>query len=171
MSQYIIKKMETAKEIDGKGYVHYKSWQEAYPGLMDAGYLQTVTEEKCRQIAHKWPDNILVAKDGEKVVGFVGYGKYRDDSLTDCGEVFAIYVLADYYDKKIGYALMNTAFEKLSAYKNVAVWVLKGNERAIRFYERYGFRFDGTEQEIRLGTTNIECRMTMSNPANWGRRQ
>ncbi len=25
-----IKPMETADEIDGKGYVHYKSWQEAY---------------------------------------------------------------------------------------------------------------------------------------------
>lgn len=37
-----------------------------------------------------------VAKDGDKVIGFVGYGKYRDDTLSDCGEVFAIYVLADY---------------------------------------------------------------------------
>lgn len=30
MFNYIIKPMETADEIDGKGYVHYKSWQEAY---------------------------------------------------------------------------------------------------------------------------------------------
>jgi len=37
--------------------------------------------------------------------------------------------------------------------------VLKGNDRAIKFYERYGFRFDGTEQEIMLGTPNTELRM------------
>jgi len=43
------------------------------------------------------------------------------------------------------------------------VWVLKGNERAIRFYERYGFRFDGTEQEIKLGTSNTELRMIYDN--------
>lgn len=54
---------------------------------------------------------------------------------------------------------MNAAFNKLSDYKNIAVWVLKGNERAIKFYERYGFRFDGTEQEIKLGTPSTELKM------------
>ena len=79
--------------------------------------------------------------------------------LPYCGEIFAIYVLAAYYGQKVGYELMNAAFEKLSTYKHIAVWVLKGNERAIKFYERYGFRFDGTEQEIKLGTPNTELRM------------
>lgn len=101
----------------------------------------------------------MVAKDGEKVIGFVGYGKYHDDTLADCGEVFCIYVLADYYGKKVGYELMNAAFEKLKEYKRIALWVLKGNERAIRFYERYGFRFDGKEETIQLGTPNTELRM------------
>lgn len=118
-----------------------------------------MTLKKCISIAHKWTDNLLVAKDGEKVVGFVGYGQYRDNSLADYGEVFSIYLLADYYGRKVGYALMNAAFEKLSAYSKIAVWVLKGNERAIRFYERYGFKFDGMEHEIMLGTPNIELRM------------
>lgn len=94
---YIIKPMQTVDEIDRKGYVHYKSWQETYVGLIDSEYLYNMTEEKCKAIAHKWTDNNLVAKDGDKVIGFVGYGKYRDDSLIDSGEVFAIYVLADYY--------------------------------------------------------------------------
>ena len=159
MLHYIIKPIETADEIDGKAYVHYKSWQETYAGLIDADYLKSMTEERCRQIAHKWTDNILVAKVDDAVVGFVGYGTYRDGSLADCGEVFAIYVLAGYYGKKIGYELMNAAFEKLSSYQKIAVWVLKGNERAIRFYERYGFKFDGIEQEIVLGTPNTELRM------------
>lgn len=155
---YIIKPMQTVDEIDRKGYVHYKSWQETYVGLIDSEYLYNMTEEKCKAIAHKWTDNILVAKD-DKVIGFVGYGKCRDDTLSDCGEIFAIYVLADYYGQKVGYELMNAAFEKLAAYKHIAVWVLKGNERAIKFYERYGFRFNGTEQEVKLGTSNTELRM------------
>ena len=54
---------------------------------------------------------------------------------------------------------MNAAFEMLSAYNKIAVWVLKGNNRAIHFYEQYGFRFDGTEAEITLGTSNTELRM------------
>ena len=159
---YSIKSMQTASEIDGKGYVHYKAWQETYTGLVDAEYLQAMTEEKCKEIAHQWIDNVLIAKDGDKVVGFVGYGKYRDDTLTDCGEVYSIYVLADYHSKKIGYSLMNAAFEKLAPYSKIAIWVLKGNEHAIRFYEKYGFRFDGTEQEIMLGTPRTELRMVFS---------
>ncbi len=54
---------------------------------------------------------------------------------------------------------MNAAFEKLSAYPKIAVWVLKGNDKTIRFYEKYGFRFDGEEKEIILGTSNTELRM------------
>ncbi len=159
MNKYIIKKMESEGEINGKGYVHYKSWHETYSGLVDAAYLERLTLEKCTEIARKWPDNIIVAKDEEKVVGFVGYGAYRDDTLPAHGEVFAIYVLAEYHGRKIGYELMNAALEKLSAYKKIAVWVLKGNDKAIRFYERYGFRFDGTEAEVMLGTPNKELRM------------
>ena len=102
---------------------------------------------------------MMVAKDGDRVIGFVGYGEHCDDALTDCGEVFAIYVLAECYGQKVGYALMNAAVEKLATYKKIAVWVLKGNDRAIKFYERYGFRFDGTEKEVNLGTPNTELRM------------
>lgn len=54
---------------------------------------------------------------------------------------------------------MNAAFDKLSNYKKIAVWVLKGNDKAIRFYENYGFCFDGAASEILLGTTNTELRM------------
>lgn len=159
MHDYIIKKMEGEDEINGKGYVHYKSWHETYAGLIDARYMEGITLEKCTAIAHKWPDNIIVAKDGKKVVGFVGYGAYRDDTLPTYGEVFAIYVLAEYHGRRIGYELMNAALEKLSAYQKIAVWVLNGNNNAIRFYERYGFRFDGTEEEVMLGTPNKELRM------------
>lgn len=151
--------MVTEEDINGKGYVHWKSWHETYTGLIDPAYLKGITLEKCVAMARRWPDNILVAKDGDKVIGFVGCGAYRDDTLTDHGEVFAIYVLGDYHGRKVGYELMNAAFEKLSEYKKIAVWVLKGNDKAIKFYERYGFRFDGTEKEINLGTPNTGIRM------------
>ena len=100
---------------------------------------------------------------GENVIGFVAYGAYRDQTLPQCGEIYAIYVLREYHGKQVGYALMNAAFERLSGKDQIALWVLKGNERATRFYEQYGFRFDGTEQEICLGTPNTEYRMIFQN--------
>ena len=159
MDRYIIKPMESEEEISGKGYVHYKSWHETYAGLIDARYLEGITQEKCVETARRWPDNIMVAKDGDKAIGFVGFSAYRDSTLPEHGEVVSIYVLEEYQGKKIGYGLMNAALERLAGYQKIAVWVLKGNDKAIRFYEQYGFRFDGAEAEIVLGTPNTELRM------------
>jgi len=89
----------------------------------------------------------------------VGYSAYRDNTLPAHGEVFAIYILAEYHSRRIGYEPMNAAIEKLSTYKRVAVWVLNGNNNAIQFYEKYGFRFDETEAEVMLGPPNKELRM------------
>ena len=121
----IIKQMESDDEIRGKAYVHWKSWQDAYSGLVDRDYLDSLTMEKCTDMAFRWPDNILVAKENDTVVGFVGYGTCGDDALPETGEVFAIYVLEEYCGKKVGYALMCAALEKLSEYKRIAVWVLE----------------------------------------------
>ena len=56
---------------------------------------------------------------------------------------------------------MKKALEALSEYPQTAVWVLTGNERAIRFYERCGFEFDGQKKEIELGTPATEARMIL----------
>lgn len=159
MGGYPVKPMETGAEMDGKAYVHWRSWHETYGGLVDAGYLAGVTLEKCRETARRWPDNILVAKDGEKVIGFAAYGAYRDETLPGCGEIFALYVLGEYQGRQVGYGLMNAALERLAGYPRTALWVLRGNGRAIRFYERYGFCLDGARAEIALGAPCTELRM------------
>ena len=155
----IIKPMESDSEIKGKAYVHWKAWQDAYSGLIDQAYLDNLTIEKCTNMAYRWPDNLLIAKENDKVIGFVGYGVCRDDPFA--GEIFAIYILKEYYDKKIGYALMCAALEKLSDYRKICVWVFEGNHRAIKFYEKCGFQFDGTRKQIKLGTENTEIRMVL----------
>ena len=155
----VIKPMESDSEIRGKAYVHWKAWQETYSGLVDQAYLDNLTLEKCTDIAFRWLDNLLVAKENDKVIGFVGYGAYRDNTLPETGEVFSIYILKEYYDQKVGYKLMSAAIEKLSEYNKIAVWVLEGNQRAIQFYEKCGFQFDGTKKQIMLGTENTEIRM------------
>ena len=154
---YVISTM-TAADMDGKGYVHWKSWQETYTGLMPQEYLDRMTLEKCVQIARKWPDGLIVAKKDGRVIGFAGYGQYRDGALPDTGEVFALYVLKEFHGQKVGYDLMNEAMRRLADYPQAALWVLKGNERAIRFYQRYGFQFDGTEL---TGAAGTELRMIL----------
>ena len=67
----VIKPMETDQEVRGKAFVHWKCWQETYPGLVSQAYLDKFTLEKSEERAFLWRDNILVAKEGDRVVGFV----------------------------------------------------------------------------------------------------
>ena len=82
--------MDSETEIKGKAYVHWKSWHEAYSDIISQEYLDKMTLDKCEKMAYKWPENILVVLDGDKVVGFAGYGSYHDDTLSDTGEIFAL---------------------------------------------------------------------------------
>ena len=72
-----IKDMKTDDEIKGKAYVHYKCWHDSYKGIIDDAYFDAMTLQKCEDTAFKWRDNIIVAKDGERVVGFAAYGRRR----------------------------------------------------------------------------------------------
>ena len=155
----ILKKMETDKEIKGKAYVHWKSWHEAYTGIVSQEYLDKLTLEKCEKMAFSWPDNIIIAKENGNVIGFVCYGD-RGEEAPDVGEIFALYVLADYYGKGVGRKLMDVGLEQIKHFSQVRLWVLKENKRAIRFYEKCGFQPDGTE----MTSPNIsatEIRMTL----------
>lgn len=140
----IIKEMETEDEIKGKAYVHWKAWHEAYAGLVSQDYLDALTLDRCFAMARRWTDGILVAKENGRVIGFAGYGD-RGEEAPEVGEVFAMYVLSEYYGKGVGQLLMEAALERLKGYRQIRLWVLKENGRAIRFYEKCGFRPDGAE--------------------------
>jgi len=159
--EILIKPMETEAEIQGRAYVHWRSWQDAYKGLVDPSFLHSLSREKFERLARQ-PDTVLIAKDGDRVVGFISCGPCRDEDLPDAGEVYAIYVLEEYYGKRVGYRLMSAALERLASSPRVIVWVLRGNERAIRFYLRCGFRFDGCEKELVLGTPITEKRLVLA---------
>ena len=162
---YPIKPMETEDEARGKAYVHWKSWQESYSGIVDPGYLSRLTQEKCEDMAFRYPENTWIAMDGERVIGFAAAGKYRseDGRETDTGEVYALYVLQEYQKKKIGYALMRYSLDRLADCREIYVWVLKENQQAISFYEKVGFHSDGTEKELILGSPVKVIRMSYSN--------
>lgn len=151
--QITIKKMETDSEIKGKAFVHFQSWREAYLGIVEQAFLDNRSIDNCLELAMNTKDNTIIAKDGERVIGFVQYGKYNYDDLEDAGEIIALYVLADYYGKGIGYRLMQEAMQYLSDYPQIALFVIKDNQRAIDFYTRYGFRFDGQEGMTQIGAT------------------
>ena len=157
----IIKTMETPEEIEGKSLVHWQTWREAYDDLLPAEFQETMTLDRCRFFSQTYPENTLIAMDGKKVVGFISYGNYRDETIQ-AGEIIALYVLKDYYGKGVSKQLMHAAFVALDQFSEIYLWVLKDNKRAIAFYQKMGFTLDGQEQILKLGKPVKELRMMCS---------
>ena len=156
--------MTSEEETKGKAFVHCMAWKEAYRGLLSKEFLDARTlafSEERSLAAFRAGMRTLLAKDGSKVVGFADYGACRDDDLPNASEVYAIYLLADYYGRGIGAQLMSAAINNMPDRSEVVVWVLEGNERAIRFYQRFGFRFDGKSKVLNLGGDVTDLRMVL----------
>ena len=154
----IIKTMETPEEIEGKSLVHWQTWREAYDDLLPPEFQDTMTLDRCRFFSQKYPENTLIAMDGKQVVGFISYGNFRDETIQ-AGEIIALYVLKDYYGKGIAQKLMKEALSTLEQFSEIFLWVLNENKRAIAFYQKMGFTFDGQEKILDLGKPITEIRM------------
>ncbi|MBP3704989.1 MAG: GNAT family N-acetyltransferase [Clostridia bacterium] len=151
----------TVEDAAAIGYVHYKSWQETYAGLVDPEFLASQTlERSVKNMEWAWKDICAAVYNG-KIVGFCGCSAARDEDVgPTVGEVQGIYLLQEAQGIGLGRMLMEDALQRLRAagYSEVILWVLKGNEKAIRFYEKAGFQPDGAEKTAVLGTPVTELR-------------
>lgn len=62
--------------------------------------------------------------------------------------------------------LLHAAFAVLDHFSEIYLWVLKDNKRAIAFYQKMGFTFDGQEKILELGKPVKELRMMCSSNKN-----
>jgi ribosomal protein S18 acetylase RimI-like enzyme len=100
--------------------------------------------------------SILVAEMGGEVVGFVSTG--ADWQGTGEGKVYALYVQPAHWGRGVGAALLVRAEEALAGngFREVRLWVLAGNRRARRFYERHGWFSDGVVSLEQLHGLTLE---------------
>jgi ribosomal protein S18 acetylase RimI-like enzyme len=142
-------------DADGIGRVQVRSWQVAYRGLMPDDVLDALDPAARAQwwrqcvASQGFGQTVLVAVDtaARTVVGFVSAGDAHGPATEpdNAGEVYAIYVEPQGWGIGTGWALLDAAVTYLAATgrRPVRLWSLDGNERACRFYERYGFVADG----------------------------
>ncbi len=142
--------------------VHVRSWQAAYEGLLPADFLSGLkVEDRAARYtfgeASIYDPVTKVAIDGDAIVGFVTCGTYRDLSLSDCGEVYALYVDPKYWQRGVGRELMASAKEYLLQlpFTRAYLWVLEGNQRAIAFYENDGWFADGMVRRDVIGGASV----------------
>lgn len=141
--------MESPADREGKALVHYTAWRETYTGLMDPRILEKQSLDACRRIAENYPENTLVLLDreqGDRVAGFACYipAARERSSIPNAGEVCALYILREYQGLGLGKLLLERCLTYLYRPK-VVLFVLKGNDKAIGFYEHMGFQFTGRQ--------------------------
>jgi len=98
-----------------------------------------------------------IAFDDRTPCGICSTCASRDDDLPGYGEVVAIYALQNYWSKGVGKLLMDTAIAGLKerGYNRVILWTFEANTRARRFYEKYGYIFDGTKKNCGFADADI----------------
>jgi ribosomal protein S18 acetylase RimI-like enzyme len=80
----------------------------------------------------------LVAEVDEQVVGYLHF-----DSFDGEPELHRIYIDAQYRSRGVGAALVHTLHERLRP-ETYILLVVKGNDGAVRFYERHGLTHENT---------------------------
>ncbi|MGV9315805.1 N-acetyltransferase family protein [Streptomyces sp. NPDC003691] len=140
--------------------VRVRGWQYAYAGLVPQPYLDSMDPEEAadRLRGHfaARADGVvhLVAERNGTVIGWGCAGPGRDpDSAPGAAELYALYVLPAHLSTGAGRALLGELTDRAGAAgrRSMTLWVLKGNVRARRFYERAGFRPDGAEEPFEVG--------------------
>lgn len=146
--------------------VHIRSWQEAYRELMPESYLRSLDatldrrESSWARSIESGETDVLVAALDTGIIGWIAVGASRDEDVSGerVGEVMAIYVLPRYWKAGIGLALWKAGVGHLAdqGYERLTLWVLEGNERAIRFYIRAGCLAEvGSERHLSRGGVSL----------------
>ena len=78
---------------------------------------------------------------GERLIGTSSVCASRWPDWPGYGEVVSLYLLPEYMGRGLGKALLPAAVERLKerGFRDILLWVLEENQRARRFYEKYGF--------------------------------
>jgi len=117
-------------------------------------------EATWRESLGRQSPHLLVARSGDKVVGFVSFGASRDEGAQqDCAEVWAFYVSPAVWFRGVGKMLWSQASRGMIAdgFRRASLWVIAGNERAIRFYRGVGFEPEPDSlKEFTLGGVTLE---------------
>lgn len=130
--------------------VHVLTWQAAYRDLLPADFLAGLSvdgrERMWTQAITQGRGTILVAEVDGVVAGFCSVGPCVEvaDQAPGTMELWTLYVAPEHWSTGLGRELWLAARRALQAQgaEEVILWVLLGNERAIRFYLAAGFELD-----------------------------
>jgi ribosomal protein S18 acetylase RimI-like enzyme len=143
--------------------IHVRTWQVAYPGIVPAEYLASLSVEKYEAMWHgcivAGKPHLLVATEADHVLGWVAFGPSRDEGArADVAEIWAIYVGAANWSRGIGRQLWRQARKQMQeqGFTSVGLWAFPENTRACNFYRSLGFEVEASSsKQFQLGSSQL----------------
>ncbi|MGW0533300.1 N-acetyltransferase family protein [Streptomyces sp. NPDC003032] len=138
--------------------------RSAYAGLMPQPFLDALSVEEGaaqqrQRLARGHGASVdLVAERTGRIVGWACFGPARDAGLPPGeAELYALYVHPAQYSTGVGRTLTQECLARCAAagYTRLRLWVVEGNLRARRFYERAGFAPDGAREPDEIDGTPV----------------
>lgn len=167
MGSYMIRDAIRA-DAGPMGRVVVTEWQATYPGLVDQAKLDALDPVKA---ADRWRGIIDDLESGTlpaprlkcavdqsygAVVGFALGGPARDVDAPAANEVWSLFVDSSHHGSGVAAELLSSVIAP--AARDAYLWVATGNGRAIAFYRKHGFDFDG-QTRVDSGWNCHESRM------------
>lgn len=143
--------------------IQHESWLATYPN--EAGgilrediekYLQSIDKQTASWQRGLRDEGVLtnirtfILEDAQKTLGFCRVGKAAEFGVVD-----SLYLDPAFVEKGIGGEIFQRALEWLDAEKPIQLKVASYNGRAIRFYERFGFRNQRAANPLRISETKV----------------
>ncbi len=127
-------------DLDAVVEIGHRTWPETFEPIAGREYVEM-------GLAKWWTADAtipairsgrtLVAEVDGRVVGMAVYGTHDDDLV-----LWKLYVLPEHHSRGIGHLLLDAVLARAAelGHRSLHVSVVDGNDRALRFYERHGFR-------------------------------
>jgi ribosomal protein S18 acetylase RimI-like enzyme len=144
--------------------LHNATVQDAYRGLLGDVQVPLMALDKrqayWREAIEYAEPQVHVALHGERIVGFVGFDRSRDEGTKPTmGEIWSIYADADFVGLGVGLSLWDAAREGLveEGCTDVSIWLPLANERAMQFFTNAGFKREmPSAKTVSIGGVKIE---------------
>jgi RimJ/RimL family protein N-acetyltransferase len=151
------------EDSEAIGRVHVAAWRAAYRGLMPDDFLDSLDPaaraRRWRAALLEGPGDgrywaeghealaLIIEDDDGQVAGINVVGPSRRQEPAGVGELWMINLEPAAWGRGLATELLGAASDELrrSGYVEAVLWVVAGNARARRFYEREGWKHDGTE--------------------------
>jgi GNAT superfamily N-acetyltransferase len=156
-------------DANALGTMRVASWRETYAGILPDRMLSALSIDAratawakiMRDPATEHSAVVYLAEQESSIIGFGACGAQRTENLREKGydgEFGAIYVLRAFQGQGIGGCLLGKMSLDLLArgFSAAALWVLRDNPTARRFYDRRAGKIIAEREDIRDGAVLVE---------------